>query len=56
VLADGTSIEDVDWDTRGWSGGYRVRLQGQWIDVPVGAVVTEPNRYGPTVVWPYQDE
>lgn len=54
-FADGISIEDVDWDTGGSNGGYRVRLQGQWIDVPVEAVVTEPNRYGPTVVWPYKD-
>jgi hypothetical protein len=34
---------------------YRVRLDGQWIDVPPDAVVTEPNRFGPAVVWPYQD-
>jgi hypothetical protein len=23
--------------------------------VPDAAVVTEPNRFGPAVVWPYQD-
>ena len=31
---------------------YRVRLKGQWVDVPPDAVVTSPNVYGPSVVWP----
>jgi hypothetical protein len=52
-FADGFSIEDVDWDTH--DGHYRVRLNGIWIDVPESAVVTQPNRFGPAVVWPYQD-
>ena len=52
-FADGFSIEDVDWDTDG--ARYRVRVDGKWIDVPDAAVVTEPNRFGPAVVWPYQD-
>ena len=34
---------------------YRVRLNGQWVVVPDAAVVTEPNKFGPAVVWPYQD-
>ena len=57
-FADGAKVEDVDWDTqRGADGGvrYRVRLNGQWLDVPEAAVVTEPNRFGPAVVWPYRD-
>lgn len=54
-FADGVSIEDVDWDTRGANGGYRVRLDGDWIAVPDAAVVTEPNKFGPAVVWPYRD-
>jgi hypothetical protein len=54
-FADGVSIEGVDWDTGGPDGGYRVRLKGEWIVVPPNAVVKEPNRYGPAVVWPYQD-
>ena len=33
----------------------RVRVYGQWLVVPDDAVVTEPNRFGPTVVWPYND-
>jgi hypothetical protein len=52
-FADGQSIADVDWDVV--HGRYRVRLQGQWIDVPEAALVTQPNRYGPAVVWPYLD-
>jgi hypothetical protein len=52
-FADGVSVENVDWDTL--DGRYRVRIQGQWVVVPDAAVVTEPNRFGPAVVWPYQD-
>jgi hypothetical protein len=52
-FADGVSVENVDWDTQ--DGRYRVRIQGQWVVVPDAAVVTEPNRFGPAVVWPYQD-
>ena len=32
-----------------------MRLNGQWIVVPDAALVTEPNKFGPAVVWPYQD-
>jgi hypothetical protein len=52
TLADGVSVRNVDWDTQ---GHYRVRIQGQWFVVPDAAVVTEPNRFGPAVAWPYQD-
>ena len=51
-FADGLSISDVDWDTK--DGHYRVLLHGEWISAN-SAVVTEPNRYGPAVVWPYMD-
>lgn len=54
-FADGVSIADVDWDTGGAGGHYRVRLDGRWIDVPDAAVVTEPNRDGRAFVWPYMD-
>ena len=50
-FADGRAIADVDWDTQ--NGHYRVRLNGEWIDVPDEAVVTEKNRYGHAIVWPY---
>ena len=46
-FADGFSVQDVDWDTQ--DGHYRVRI------VPDDAVVTEPNRFGPAVVWPDND-
>lgn len=52
-FADGVSVENVDWDTQ--NGRYRVRIRGQWFVVPDAALVTEPNRFGPAVVWPYQD-
>jgi cytochrome c553 len=50
-FADGFRVDDVDWDTQ--DGHYRVRLNGDWIVVPDNAVVTEPNKYGQAVVWPY---
>jgi hypothetical protein len=37
-------VSDVDWDTK--DGHYRVRLEGEWIDVPEDALITEPNRAG----------
>jgi hypothetical protein len=52
--ADGSAVSDVDWDTK--DQHYRVRLEGEWIDVPEDAVVTEPNRVGRAMVWPmYRD-
>jgi len=52
-FADGVSVENVDWETR--DGRYLVRIHGQWVVVPEAALVTEPNRFGPAVVWPYRD-
>ena len=49
--ADGTAVSDPDWDSK--DGHYRVRLDGEWIDVPDDAVIKEPNRAGPTMVWPF---
>lgn len=48
--ADGFTVSDPDWESK--DGHYRVRLDGEWIDVPDDAVITVPNRYGRTVVWP----
>ena len=53
-FADGVSIKNIDWDMQG--GHYRVRLNGVWILVPDDALITEPNKFGAAVVWPYQDE
>ena len=48
--ADGTALSDVDWESA--SGHYRVRIDGEWVNVPDEAVITEPNRIGRTMVWP----
>jgi hypothetical protein len=48
--ADGSAVSDVDWESKG--GHYRVRIDGEWYDVPEDAVITEPNRVGRTMVWP----
>jgi hypothetical protein len=50
--SDALRIDDVDWETK--DGHYRVRLEGEWVDVPDSAVVDGPNRAGPTMVWPYR--
>lgn len=49
--ADGTALSDVDWESR--EGRYRVRINGAWVDVPDSAVISEPNRAGVTMVWPF---
>lgn len=48
--ADGSAVSDVDWESK--NGRYRVRIEGEWFDVPEDAVITEPNRVGRTMVWP----
>ena len=48
--ADGYALSDPDWESK--DGHYRVRIDGQWIDVPDDAVITAPNRVGRTMVWP----
>jgi hypothetical protein len=48
--ADGSAVSDVDWETK--AGHYRVRIDGEWVDVPDEAVITEPNRIGRAMVWP----
>ena len=48
--ADGFALSDVDWESG--NGHYRVRVDGEWHDVPDDAVITEPNRVGRTMVWP----
>ena len=50
--ADGVTVSDPDWESK--DGHYRVRLDGEWIDVPDDAVITQPNRFGRTVVWPIE--
>jgi hypothetical protein len=63
-VADGVTIQDVDWDStcdfQGQDSNphcfYRVRLKGEWINVPDNAVITEPNKAGVAIVWPMVDE
>jgi hypothetical protein len=57
-FVDGYVVEDADWETK--DGHYRVRVprvanseDGIWVDVPDDAVITEPNRAGRTMVWPF---
>jgi len=49
--SDAMRLSDVDWDAK--DGHYRVRLEGEWVDVPDTAVIESPNRAGQTMVWPY---
>jgi len=48
--ADGKRLEDVDWEAA--DGHFRVRIKGEWIDVPPEAVLEQPNLAGPAIVWP----
>ncbi len=53
-VADGRVVDDPDWTTK--DGHYRVQIDGEWVDVPDDALITEPNRAERTMVWPtYQD-
>lgn len=52
--ADGNVVVDADWETK--DGHYRVRIKGDWHDVPDDAVVTVPNLFGRTMVWPLGGE
>lgn len=48
--ADGSAVADVDWESK--EGRYRVRVEGEWYDVPDEALVTVPNLFKRTMVWP----
>lgn len=49
--SDSTALEEPDWESRG--GHYRVRINGQWVEVPPGAVLPGPNLDGRALAWPY---
>ncbi len=49
--ADGLALSDADWDTK--DGHYRVRVAGEWVEVPADAVIAGPNRADHAIVWPY---
>jgi hypothetical protein len=46
---NGDDAEEAEWDTSG--GKYRVKIDGQWIDVPSEAIVEGPNKVGGARVW-----
>ncbi|WLB49244.1 hypothetical protein QIH93_15120 [Bradyrhizobium ottawaense] len=46
---NGDDAEEAEWDTAG--GKYRVKIDGQWIDIPDEAIVEGPNRVGGARVW-----
>jgi len=48
ATADGHPAE-YEWDIAG--NRYKVRIEGQWYDVPAEAVVEEPNKLGYATVW-----
>ena len=48
---DAKRVDDADWETK--DGHYRVRIDGEWVDVPNEAVVVGPNLAGRSIVWPY---
>jgi hypothetical protein len=62
--ADGFVVQDVDWvsvnDPSKPNVHFRVRIPNrqkvgdpmEWFDVPDEAVLTQPNLYGKTMVWP----
>ena len=51
---DATKLADVDWDTmRGEDGKshYKVRVDGEWREVPDDALVDGPNKEGEALLW-----
>lgn len=49
--SDAKSVDDPDWENN--SGHYRVKINGEWVDVDEKDVVTVPNRAGIAKVWPW---
>jgi hypothetical protein len=50
--SDAMRLDDVDWESK--DGHYRVRLEGEWVDVPDDAVIERSNLSGQTMVWPFR--
>lgn len=46
---DVTHLDGSDWEGRG--NKYRVRINGEWMDVPDEAVIESPNMDGDALVW-----
>ena len=47
--ADGWKPEEVEYDIK--DNRYRVKIDGEWYDVPSYAVIKVPNKFGFPVVW-----
>jgi hypothetical protein len=50
--ADGWKPEEVEYDIK--DNKYRVKIDGEWYDVPPYAVIKLPNKFGFPVVWYYK--
>ena len=50
--ADGWKPEEVEYDIK--DNNYRVKIDGEWYDVPPYAVIKRPNKFGFPVVWYYK--
>jgi len=52
TASSGTSTHSPSMSIGNPDGHYRVRIEGEWVDVPDEAVISEPNQIGRTMVWP----
>ena len=50
--ADGWKPEEVEYEMK--DNKYRVKIDGEWYDVPPYAVIKKPNMFGFPVVWYYK--
>jgi hypothetical protein len=46
---DWTRADDLEWSAE--SGRYKVKVEGQWLDVPPEALTQAPNKMGHVLVW-----
>ncbi len=54
ATADGTVPDEFTWDIG--ASHYRVKVYGQWVVVPDGAVIKGSNRLGHALVWIAYDD
>jgi hypothetical protein len=47
--SDAYVVYEPDWESD--HGQYRVRIDGEWVLVPDGALIRQPNLAGRTMVW-----
>ena len=52
--ADGSFLDDPDWKIADDGSHYVARFEGEWIDIPNDALVTEKNRVGKAMLWVYR--